>query len=71
MVSTVSPAGNRVWQHRTPRARLLLWAGWLALVALFVFCWQVMTKDTIWAFVWDAPTQAADIAERMFPPRWS
>ncbi len=62
---------RKVWQYRTPRARLALWAGWLALVALFVFCWQVMTKDTIWFFVLDAPAQAADIGSRMMPPRWS
>jgi phosphonate transport system permease protein len=30
-----------------------------------------MTKDTIWAFVWDAPRQAADLGGRMVPPRWS
>ncbi|WP_108661264.1 phosphonate ABC transporter, permease protein PhnE [Acuticoccus kandeliae] len=59
------------WRHRTSRQSLALWVGWLALVALFVFCWQVMTRDTIWAFVADAPTQAADIGSRMFPPRWS
>src|SRR3546814_11543839 len=29
-----------------------------------------MTKDTIWAFVADAPAQAADIGSRMVPPRW-
>jgi phosphonate transport system permease protein len=40
-------------------------------VALFVFCWQEMTKDTIWMFVNDAPRQAADLGSRMFPPRWS
>ncbi|MFO7854311.1 MAG: phosphonate ABC transporter, permease protein PhnE [Paracoccaceae bacterium] len=60
-----------VWRRRTPRARLLLWAGWLGLVALFVWCWGVMTKDTIWIFVEDAPRQAADIGARMVPPRWS
>ena len=59
------------WKHRTSRASLALWAGWLALVALFVFCWQVMTKDTIWMFVQDAPRQASDLGGRMFPPRWS
>ncbi|MCD1618923.1 phosphonate ABC transporter, permease protein PhnE [Salipiger marinus] len=62
---------RQIWSHRTPRARLLLWAGWLALVALFVWCWQVMTQDTIWFFVADAPQQAADIGGRMLPPRWS
>ncbi|MEQ8817488.1 MAG: phosphonate ABC transporter, permease protein PhnE [Thalassobaculum sp.] len=60
----------QVWRKRTPRADLLIWLGWFALVALFVFCWQVMTKDTIWAFVADAPSQAADIGSRMVPPRW-
>ncbi|XWN34069.1 MAG: phosphonate ABC transporter, permease protein PhnE [Devosia sp.] len=67
----VTTDDGRDWRHRTPKASLLLWCGWLALVALFVFCWQVMTKDTIWAFVLDAPQQAADIGSRMFPPRWS
>ncbi|QYK40406.1 MAG: phosphonate ABC transporter, permease protein PhnE [Paracoccaceae bacterium] len=59
------------WQFRSPRARLALWFGWLCLVALFVYCWQVMTANTIWMFVWDAPRQAADIGDRMFPPRLS
>lgn len=62
--------GKPAWAHRTSRARLALWIGWIALAALFVFCWQVMTKDTIWYFVYDAPTQAADIGSRMVPPAW-
>jgi len=62
---------SQVWAHRTPRKRLFMWMGWLALVALFVFCWQLMTRDTIWMFVTDAPRQAADIGNRMMPPRWS
>lgn len=60
-----------VWQYRTPLARLMLWGAWLAGVALFVWCWERMTERTIWAFVWDAPTAAADIGSRAFPPRWS
>lgn len=67
----IERVGDRpLWQHRTRGARLVLWGGWLALVALFVYCWQVMTQDTIWAFVYDAPRQAADIGSRMVPPRW-
>ncbi|OSP53494.1 phosphonate ABC transporter, permease protein PhnE [Pseudoruegeria sp. SK021] len=62
---------NQFWSHRTQRERLALWIGWLALVALFVWCWQIMTTDTIWFFVSDAPRQAADIGSRMVPPRWS
>ncbi len=59
------------WQYRTPRKRLFLWFGWLCFVALTVYCWQVMTKDTIWYFVTDAPKQAADLGARMMPPKWS
>ena len=29
-----------------------------------------MTQTTIWAFVLDAPRQAADIGARMVPPKW-
>lgn len=59
------------WAHRSPRARLGLWVLWLVIVALFVWCWEVMTRRTIWAFVWDAPRAASDIATRAWPPRWS
>ncbi len=62
---------TKIWQRRTSRAKLAIWVGWLGVVALFVFCWQVMTENTIWAFVLDAPRQAPDIGSRMFPPRWS
>jgi phosphonate transport system permease protein len=54
-----------------PARELARFAGWFALVALTVFCWRVMTQDTIWDFVENAPQQAADIFARMFPPRWS
>jgi phosphonate transport system permease protein len=58
------------WTLRTPKQRLLIWLGWLALIALTVFCWRIMTAGTIWAFVYDAPQQAMDIFGRMVPPRW-
>jgi len=63
--------GQPAWRHRTGTQGLMLWAGWLGLVLLFVFCWQVMTEHTIWEFVYDAPSKAADLGSRMFPPRWS
>ncbi len=63
--------GDRVWQRRTALAQWGVWLGWLALVALFVLCWQVMNKNTIWLFVEDAPRQAADLLSRAWPPRWS
>jgi len=58
------------WRQRTSRQQLALWFGWLLLVALFVFSWQVMTKNTIWVFVYDAPRQAADLFSRMANPKW-
>ena len=61
---------HRIWRRRTSGVRLALWFGWLALAALTVYSWQVMTQDTIWSFVADAPRQAADIGSRMVPPRW-
>lgn len=66
----VTQTFQRTWRRRSTRRELALWFGWLLLVALFVFCWQVMTENTIWMFVTDAPRQAADIGARMFPPRW-
>jgi len=65
-----TPPDAAAWRHRTNGMRLLVWALWLALVALTVWCWQIMTADTIWAFVADAPRQAADLGSRMVPPRW-
>ncbi|MGE5513461.1 MAG: phosphonate ABC transporter, permease protein PhnE [Bacteroidota bacterium] len=64
-------SGIPQWRHRTTAGQLALWGAWLLLVALTVVCWRVMTKDTMWDFVASAPAQAADIAARMFPPRWS
>jgi phosphonate transport system permease protein len=64
-------AEPRAWVRHTPRVRLATWLAWFALVALTVFAWNEMTRDTIWSFVLDAPTQASDIGSRMWPPRWS
>ena len=60
----------RVWQRRTPLHQWLNWAAWLFALIIFTYCWQLVSEKTIWFFVWDAPTQAADMAERMVPPKW-
>lgn len=65
------PDPDPIWRRRAARAELARWAAWLLLVLLFVICWQIMTRDQIWAFVWDAPSQAVDLFSRMVPPRWS
>jgi phosphonate transport system permease protein len=70
MPVSTSAAGLPEWRRRTPRGDLVAWAGWLAALALTVACFEFISERTIWAFVWDAPTQGADLVERMFPPAW-
>jgi CHAT domain-containing protein len=64
-------AGPPQWRHHATTTQLGLWFLWLLLIAVTVASWHLMTKDTIWSFVLSAPTQAADIGSRMFPPHWS
>jgi phosphonate transport system permease protein len=64
-------AQPRIWQRRTTRAQRLTWLAWLVATAICVYCFQLISDKTIWAFVTDAPTQAADLAVRMVPPDWS
>ncbi len=64
-------AGARVWQRRDRNRQLAIWGRWFAGVLVFVFCWQIISSDTTWFFVWDSPRVAADISSRMWPPRWS
>lgn len=59
-----------VWRKRTTAAEWLQWLCWAALAAFFVWCWQVMNRNTIWAFALDAPSQGAQLVARAFPPRW-
>jgi phosphonate transport system permease protein len=63
-------AGRHVWRRRARAAQFAAWAGWLVAAAVFVVCGQLISDKTIWAFVTDAPTQAADLAVRMVPPDW-
>ena len=62
--------GPKVWQRRDRKLQLVIWAAWLVATALFVYCFQLISEKTIWAFVWDAPEQAADLGARMVPPNW-
>jgi phosphonate transport system permease protein len=63
--------GSKVWHRRERAAQFTAWAAWLVGAAIFIYCWQLIADKTIWAFVVDAPTQAADLAVRMVPPDWS
>jgi len=63
--------GTPAWRRRTPAGDLVVWGGWFGGAALTIACFQFISDRTIWAFVWDAPTQGADLVGRMFPPAWS
>ena len=66
---TVDAAESPSWRRRTTGWQLVVWGGWLVAVAIFVFCWQLISEKTIWMFVSDAPEQAGDLAARMMPPK--
>ncbi|MEL6502892.1 MAG: phosphonate ABC transporter, permease protein PhnE [Pseudomonadota bacterium] len=63
--------GSNGWRLHTQRQSLTRWFGWLLGVAVFVYCWNVISEATTWFFVWDAPRIAADIGSRAMPPKWS
>jgi phosphonate transport system permease protein len=71
MMAVALNHGTKVWHRRERRAQFAIWLAWLAAAAIFVYCWQLISDKTIWAFVIDAPAQAADLAVRMVPPDWS
>jgi len=71
MMTIRQAAGTATWRRRTTRRQLAIWFGWLCGVALFVYCWQIVSQATTWFFVWDAPRIAGDIGGRMLPPRWA
>jgi len=64
-------ADTPAWRHRTTRGEFAVWIGWLLAIAVTLAGFQYISERTIWAFVWDAPTQAADILGRAVPPRWA
>ncbi len=70
-MATNETKAPKVWQRRTPAKQWAIWAGWLFGLSIFIYCWQLISEKTIWFFVTDAPRQAADMAQRMVPPKWS
>ncbi|MDA8747750.1 phosphonate ABC transporter, permease protein PhnE [Litoreibacter sp.] len=62
--------GQQIWQRRSPRERMSHWVMWLIGVAIFGYCWQIISASTTWFFVWDAPRIATDIWTRATPPKW-
>lgn len=70
MSSQVSQLPTAYWRKRSARSDYLIFAAWLLTLAFVSWAFQVMTQDTLWAFVSDAPRQAHDIGSRMVPPHW-
>lgn len=62
---------TKIWERRDHSAKLKIWLVWLAVTVVFIFCWRLISENTIWEFVWDAPQQAMDLGSRMLPPKWS
>ncbi len=59
-----------IWRRRSPGSDILIWFTYLLGIALFIFCMQMVSVNTEWFFVLDAPRVAADLADRMTPPKW-
>ncbi|MHA1524017.1 MAG: phosphonate ABC transporter, permease protein PhnE [Alphaproteobacteria bacterium] len=70
MAVSTNNNGQKVWTRRDTKNQMKIWAMWFAGTALFMYCWQEISKVTTWFFVWDAPRIAADIGGRAMPPRW-
>ncbi len=62
--------GERVWEQRDRRQRLLTYLAWLVGLVVVAICFRFVSGQTFWYFVLDAPQQGADLVSRMFPPRW-
>lgn len=70
MIRQMFTVNNRSWRRRPLLAQFGVWVGWTAALVIFILCWRLISEKTIWLFVWDAPSQAMDLASRMVPPDW-
>jgi phosphonate transport system permease protein len=70
MAVSVTKEGQKVWQLRDRNAQLVRWFAWFVAVALIMYCWQTISAQTTWFFVFDAPNIAGDILSRAMPPKW-
>lgn len=62
---------SMVWRRWNRSESIRHWLVSLLLLVTFWISWRVLSANTIWVFVLDAPQQAASIFSRMVPPRLS
>ena len=67
----ISSFKAKVWRKHSFKSEVVMFMLWVLLLAFVSWTFQVMTQNTIWAFVADAPSQFNDISSRMLPPAWS
>lgn len=56
------------WNKFNARQALIRWFVGTALLVLFLLSWRLISEQTLWPFVWDAPQQGWRIFTRMMPP---
>jgi len=66
-----SKSNEKHWLRRDRNRQLMIWFAWLTGVAVFMFCWELISVKTNWGFVADAPRIASDIWNRATPPKWT
>ncbi|WP_020593105.1 phosphonate ABC transporter, permease protein PhnE [Kiloniella laminariae] len=71
MAVSIKNKGQKVWQLRDRNSQILRWFFLFIAVSIIMYCWQKISSQTEWFFVWDAPRIAGDIGSRALPPRWS
>lgn len=69
MSAAVRNRHPEVWRRHTLRESAIHGFWMLAVAAISV--WSVSALEIEWVFFKDAHVQAADLVERMWPPRWS
>src|SRR5687767_7183594 len=63
--------GARTYRRQQPRQRALQALAWSLALAGLAACMAVIAARTHWEFVLDAPSVAADLTGRMWPPSWT
>ncbi|TVR42531.1 MAG: phosphonate ABC transporter, permease protein PhnE [Planctomycetota bacterium] len=60
-----------IWRPTSWRQRLQRWGVWLFITIVILISWRAIARETIWDFVWDAHSQAAQLTARMIPPNFA